>query len=412
MAVLQYIGARYVPKVFNDGQGGMEWKANTYYEPLTIVTYNNTSYISRGPVAASVGNPAVNGAYWAETGNYNAYVKELAESIEEVRASVGNLSDNADTAFWRNKPNHIVLIGDSWADYASDPSNVMIPQVLQEMSGAEVHNYAHGGTGFDVPNGYDAQISMVDEDTSYDHSKMNCVVLIAGLNEYNSGTDATTFIQKLKDWIGKWRARYDCPIYWFYNYSVQNQILEDRYNTTYYAQKAYFDYIASHVGSVITCINLQGSVTFDYVKNNWNTANWYHPNSEGSIEVAHNIWRAIMGEPLEMHNYFYARGVWTNSENQNLARTDAEFYVQDGVLKCRFITPVYATLGQQGAQTITWNRPIPATFNDYAMLNPYCYMDDGGGSWRVVPYSALAGTAKSGSAITDGVHCAKFPSDP
>ena len=43
MAVLQYVGARYVPKLFDDGNGGLEWKANTYYEALTIVTYNNAS---------------------------------------------------------------------------------------------------------------------------------------------------------------------------------------------------------------------------------------------------------------------------------------------------------------------------------------------------------------------------------
>ena len=35
MAVRQYIGARYVPKL--DG----EWSSEKVYEPLTIVMYNN-----------------------------------------------------------------------------------------------------------------------------------------------------------------------------------------------------------------------------------------------------------------------------------------------------------------------------------------------------------------------------------
>lgn len=84
MAVLQYIGARYVPKLFDDGNGGMEWKEDTYYEPLTIVTYNNSSYISRTPVPASIGNPVDNGQYWSESGTYNAYVRELAGAIEKM----------------------------------------------------------------------------------------------------------------------------------------------------------------------------------------------------------------------------------------------------------------------------------------------------------------------------------------
>lgn len=32
----QYVGARYVPKVFENSTGGMEWEANTFYEPLTL----------------------------------------------------------------------------------------------------------------------------------------------------------------------------------------------------------------------------------------------------------------------------------------------------------------------------------------------------------------------------------------
>lgn len=86
--VLQYVGARYVPILFNDGQGGSEWQPNTYYEPLTIVTYNNASYTSRQPVSASIGNPVENEEYWTMTGNYNAYVQELQESINKINKKI------------------------------------------------------------------------------------------------------------------------------------------------------------------------------------------------------------------------------------------------------------------------------------------------------------------------------------
>lgn len=106
MATLQYVGARYVPKLFDDGQGGMEWQPNTYYEPLTIVTYNNSSYTSRGPVSANVGNPAENGEHWAETGNYNAYIATIQEELQQ------EISDRID-AVSQSKKRTIIVSGDS-----------------------------------------------------------------------------------------------------------------------------------------------------------------------------------------------------------------------------------------------------------------------------------------------------------
>lgn len=78
MAVRQYIGARYVPKL----EG--EWTNNTEYEALTIVTYNNASYTSKIPVPANIGNPLDNPTYWVCTGNYNAQMAELQTNFSKI----------------------------------------------------------------------------------------------------------------------------------------------------------------------------------------------------------------------------------------------------------------------------------------------------------------------------------------
>ena len=79
MSVRQYIGARYVTKLYENSQDPVstEWEANVNYEPLTLVTYNNGSYISRMEVPGSVGNPAANPTYWAQTGFYNGQIAVL-----------------------------------------------------------------------------------------------------------------------------------------------------------------------------------------------------------------------------------------------------------------------------------------------------------------------------------------------
>ena len=91
--VKQYVGARYVPKFASP----VEWAADTSYEALTIVTFNNASYTSKVPVHPTVGNPANNPQYWALTGNYNAQVEQYRQEtgnynaqVEEYRQSVGN----------------------------------------------------------------------------------------------------------------------------------------------------------------------------------------------------------------------------------------------------------------------------------------------------------------------------------
>ena len=77
--VKQYVGARYVPKFASP----IEWAADTSYEALTIVAFNNASYTSKVPVPPTVGNPANNPKYWALTGNYNAQVEQYRQEVDK-----------------------------------------------------------------------------------------------------------------------------------------------------------------------------------------------------------------------------------------------------------------------------------------------------------------------------------------
>lgn len=84
--VRQYVGARYVFKIYENSvdQNSAEWEANTTYEPLTIVTYNNSSYASKKDVPATVGDPANNPQYWVITGAYNGQIASLQNQIDVI----------------------------------------------------------------------------------------------------------------------------------------------------------------------------------------------------------------------------------------------------------------------------------------------------------------------------------------
>lgn len=113
MPNLQYIGARYVPIVYdNPDDHSSDWKSGVSYENLVIVTYLDDSYTSRKPVPASVGNPADNPDYWAKTGDFNAGLTALEGRVDTLEnVTIPNVNDRIDKLPTKRR---FVLLGDSF----------------------------------------------------------------------------------------------------------------------------------------------------------------------------------------------------------------------------------------------------------------------------------------------------------
>ena len=80
----QYIGARYVPKIYG------EWNKDINYEALTIVTHLGVSYTSKKPVPGGV--DITNTDYWVLTGNYNAQVELYRQETTALNNNVNKRS--------------------------------------------------------------------------------------------------------------------------------------------------------------------------------------------------------------------------------------------------------------------------------------------------------------------------------
>lgn len=93
MATRQYIGARYVPKFYeNSVDGSTQWESNVVYDPLVYVTLQNGHmYISKKQVPATVGSPASNVAYWLDMGSYNGFIDSLQNQINVLDTEVDDL---------------------------------------------------------------------------------------------------------------------------------------------------------------------------------------------------------------------------------------------------------------------------------------------------------------------------------
>lgn len=106
----QYIGARYVPKFFNNPDGSWDWAQGFQYEPLTMVKYGENTYTSKMLVPATVGSPNLNPEYWANTGNYNGFINSLEAKVQNNTNDISELKEKISKIKRR-----YILIGDSFA---------------------------------------------------------------------------------------------------------------------------------------------------------------------------------------------------------------------------------------------------------------------------------------------------------
>ena len=184
--VRQYIGARYVTKIYENSldPSSAEWEASVTYEPLTMVTYNNSSYLSKKDVPGSVGNPADNPSYWVVTGAYNGQIANLQNQIDNMKDGdvLGSLQNQIDTntalILSKNKYHNVICIADSWGG-----TNGWCEKLdAMNFSDGTFQEEAHGGTGFQT--GSPTFVQTINNLTPLvDENEVDCIIIIGGTND-------------------------------------------------------------------------------------------------------------------------------------------------------------------------------------------------------------------------------------
>lgn len=209
----QYVGARYVIKVYENSvtPSSAEWEADTYYEPLVMVTYNNSSYLSKKEVPATVGDPVSNPEYWVVTGAYNGQIAYLQSQIDTINNTVipAINADIADivselTRMKKLSRKNVVWIGDSYGDESSEH-----PALINNIVGFNsFYNLSTGSTGFTGKEGsadYSVNLewktilkNWVDAQTQETLDSIDDVYISGGFNDVYATSFSTigTFIQQ------------------------------------------------------------------------------------------------------------------------------------------------------------------------------------------------------------------------
>lgn len=148
MAVRQYIGARYVTKIYENtlDPSSAEWQSGVTYEPLTLVTYQNSSYLSKKTVPGSIGNPASNPSYWVVTGAYNGQIVTIQQDISNLQAADMQLSKSMAKSCI---PKRLVIVTDSYGENVGGETSFLTPlQSIMNLSNDNFITMVEGGLGF------------------------------------------------------------------------------------------------------------------------------------------------------------------------------------------------------------------------------------------------------------------------
>lgn len=213
MATRQYIGARYVPKFYqNSVDGSTAWEANVVYEPLIYVTLQNGHmYISKKQVPATVGTPATNIDYWLDVGDYNGFIEQLQDEIDDLDALTAKLS-----ALTLAENRKFMFYGDSYGEtYVRDGVTITgwldkIAPILGVPS-AQVGGSAISGYGFCGSNNQNRWYDLLDNAT-VDADVTDCC-FIGGTNDV-SYAESSTFVNTVEMTIALAKTKYPNARIW------------------------------------------------------------------------------------------------------------------------------------------------------------------------------------------------------
>ena len=201
MAVRQYIGARYVTKIYENSldPSSAEWESGVNYEPLTMVTFNNGSYLSKKEVPGSVGDPAINPTYWVQTGFYNGQIAQLQNDVSSLQGDVSTLQDDV-LALGANR--RYVVICDSYGGNLNGDGRTFYEEAFHQLGITDYFAYWRGSAGFCQSGTLNFLAVLQDNESAItDKDTITDVIVLGGANDQLNPTDTLAGIQAFAAYV-------------------------------------------------------------------------------------------------------------------------------------------------------------------------------------------------------------------
>lgn len=295
MAIRQYIGARYVTKIYENSldPSSAEWESSVTYEPLTMVTYNNSSYLSKKDVPASIGNPAANPSYWVVTGAYNGQILNLQNQIDNIDnveipnlqsqiTSIDNLVINTTL-----KDKKFVLIGDSY-----DVTGTWCSQFASKLGLSNTECYSNSDNGARIAQGGSPNFTtLLNAVTTSDDDEITDIILAGGFNDQNE-SESDIYLG-FADFVSACNTKFsNAKIHVSFNGWTVDELNSSSGNYT--QAKLFIAYLRYKAACVYNGIDFIEDGIAWAVNQNFNS-DYIHPNTNGGKAIAENLICGLIG---------------------------------------------------------------------------------------------------------------------
>lgn len=416
----QYIGARYVPKFYENEDGTFTWESGVQYEPLTIVKYSTNTYVSKKLVPSTVGSPNLNTEYWALTGDYNGAVVALQQTVNSLQTDVNTLEgdvntleeavtgldervDGTETAIGNNASaitatnqriihKNLVILGDSYGMRNTVTWTTILANVFPVAFNQSVSSRGFLISGNSYETGLDSAIA---ELTADQRAAVTDIVVGGGWNDARALTNGATMTQ-LDSAITSFRTK---ALENFPNATVDIVFMAwQRFNNTQ-PETNHGD-----LRRVMTAYNtargerwrcITGAQCVLYDGGNYDTSG-FHPNNDGGTALGVYIAQELMGGRGE---YIQARGILnadvtyaSNITSHSAADFICSYNNQNVVFNCPSAITIQGEVTTSLSDLITFpfdkmlvatNPLMPEGWFDgtiggtpYKGIKPYLYFDE------------------------------------
>lgn len=176
MANRQYIGARYVPKYFENPDGSNNWLTGIPYEALTVVTYADIQFISKKPVPANITSPNENPEYWIVSGQSGGISQDILNQINQNTADIEILKTQVTP-----EEEYKLVYMDSYGGW-KEHSTKTIPEIANEQL-PNVQFIWSGGRGFGREDASVLDLIQSTINTVTNADKVTSIYLLFGAND-------------------------------------------------------------------------------------------------------------------------------------------------------------------------------------------------------------------------------------
>lgn len=287
----QYVGARYVPKFFENPDGSWDWAAGFQYEPLTIVKYGENTYTSKKLVPDTIGSPNLNLDYWANTGNYNGYIQLINQEIQELQIRT-NLLDSKKIVIFSDSYGMVNPSGYNWPDYIGS----FIPN-------STIYNQSISGAGFIVENPTLRFSYILNNYNISNPSQITDFILAAGYNDaliiQSNPQEIISLRNAISDFAIAVKQKFINAKLWigYLPWETELNLITKKNADGLISTRNGYNYLFNNRMNYIP--NIEYTLHDDSLLDN----SGYHPNISGSQHIANNIAQAINGMTPTVYYY-------------------------------------------------------------------------------------------------------------